>query len=47
MNELDEKKLIEKAVEYLKPVKLVETQIESIKKEIERIRRKETNRKSG
>ena len=38
MNELDEKKLIEKAVEYLKPVKLVETQIESIKKEINLLR---------
>lgn len=38
MNELDEKKLIEKAVEYLKQVKLVETQIESIKKEINLLR---------
>lgn len=38
LNELDEKKLIEKAVEYLKPVKLVETQIESIKKEINLLR---------
>lgn len=38
MNELDEKQLIEKAVEYLQPVKLVETQIESIKKEINLLR---------
>ena len=38
LGELDEKKLIEKAVEYLKPVKLVETQIESIKKEINLLR---------
>lgn len=38
MNELDEKQLIEKAVEYLKPVKLVETQIESIKQEINLLR---------
>lgn len=38
MGELDEKKLIEKAVEYLQPVKLVETQIESIKKEINLLR---------
>lgn len=38
MSELDEKKLIEKAVEYLQPVKLVETQIESIKKEINLLR---------
>ena len=38
MGELDEKQLIEKAVEYLQPVKLVETQIESIKKEINLLR---------
>lgn len=38
LGELDEKKLIEKAVEYLQPVKLVETQIESIKKEINLLR---------
>ena len=38
MGELDEKKLIEVAVEYLQPVKLVETQIESIKKEINLLR---------
>lgn len=38
MGELDEKQLIEKAVEYLEPVKLVETQIESIKKEINLLR---------
>lgn len=38
LGELDEKQLIEKAVEYLKPVKLVETQIESIKKEINLLR---------
>lgn len=36
--EYDEKKLIEMAVEYLQPVKLVETQIESIKKEINLLR---------
>lgn len=38
LGELDEKQLIEKAVEYLQPVKLVETQIESIKKEINLLR---------
>lgn len=38
MVEYDEKKLIEMAVEYLQPVKLVETQIESIKKEINLLR---------
>ena len=38
LGELDEKQLIEKAVEYLKPVKLVETQIESIKQEINLLR---------
>ena len=38
LGELDEKKLIEVAVEYLQPVKLVETQIESIKKEINLLR---------
>lgn len=38
LGELDEKQLIEKAVEYLEPVKLVETQIESIKKEINLLR---------
>lgn len=38
LGELDEKKLIEMAVEYLQPVKLVETQIESIKKEINLLR---------
>lgn len=38
LGEYDEKKLIEKAVEYLQPVKLVETQIESIKKEINLLR---------
>ena len=38
MGEYDEKKLIEMAVEYLQPVKLVETQIESIKKEINLLR---------
>lgn len=38
LGELDEKKLIEKAVEYLQPVKSVETQIESIKKEINLLR---------
>lgn len=38
MNELDEKQLIEKAVEYLQPVKLVDVQIASIKEEIEQLR---------
>ena len=38
LGEYDEKKLIEMAVEYLKPVKLVETQIESIEKEINLLR---------
>lgn len=38
MNELDEKQLIEKAVWYLKPVKLVETQIKSIEQEINLLR---------
>lgn len=38
LGELDEKQLIEKAVEYLQPVKLVETQIESIEKEINLLR---------
>ena len=38
LGELDEKQLIEKAVEYLKPVKLVETQIKSIKQEINLLR---------
>lgn len=38
LGEYDEKKLIEMAVEYLQPVKLVETQIESIKKEINLLR---------
>lgn len=38
MGELDEKQLIEKAVEYLQPVKLVETQIKSIEKEINLLR---------
>ena len=38
MGEIDDKKLIEMAVEYLQPVKLVETQIESIKKEINLLR---------
>jgi hypothetical protein len=36
--ELDEKQLIEKAVEYLQPVKLVETQIKSIEQEINLLR---------
>ena len=38
MNELDEKKLIEMAVEYLQPVKLVDVQIASIKEEINQLR---------
>lgn len=38
MGELDEKQLIEKAVEYLQPVKLVETQIKSIEQEINLLR---------
>ena len=38
MNELDEKQLIEKAVEYLQPVKLVDVQIASIKEEINQLR---------
>lgn len=38
MGEYDEKKLIEMAVEYLQPVKLVETQIKSIEKEINLLR---------
>lgn len=38
MGELDEKQLIEKAVEYLQPVKLVDVQIASIKEEINQLR---------
>lgn len=38
MIELDEKRLIEKAVEYLQPVKLVDMQIDSIKEEINQLR---------
>lgn len=38
LGEYDEKQLIEKAVEYLQPVKLVETQIKSIEKEINLLR---------
>ena len=38
MNELDEKKLIEIAMEYLQPVKLVDVQIASIKEEINQLR---------
>ena len=38
MNELDEKKLIEIAIEYLQPVKLVDVQIASIKEEINQLR---------
>lgn len=38
LGELDEKQLIEKAVEYLQPVKLVETQIKSIEQEINLLR---------
>ena len=38
MGELDEKKLIEKAVEYLQPVKLIDVQIASIKEEINQLR---------
>lgn len=38
LGELDEKKLIEKAVEYLQPVKLIDVQIASIKEEINQLR---------
>lgn len=38
LGELDEKQLIEKAVEYLQPVKLVDVQIASIKEEINQLR---------
>lgn len=38
LGEYDEKQLIEKAVEYLQPVKLVETQIKSIEQEINLLR---------
>ena len=38
MGELDEKQLIEKAVEYLQPVKLIDVQIASIKEEINQLR---------
>ena len=38
MNKLDEKKLIEMAVEYLQPVKLIDVQIASIKEEINQLR---------
>lgn len=38
LGELDEKQLIEKAVDYLQPVKLVETQIKSIEQEINLLR---------
>jgi hypothetical protein len=38
LGELDEKQLIEKAVEYLQPVKLIDVQIASIKEEINQLR---------
>lgn len=38
MGELYEKQLIEKAVEYLQPVKLIDVQIASIKEEINQLR---------
>ena len=38
LGELDEKKLIEMAVEYLQPVKLIDVQIASIKEEINQLR---------
>ena len=38
LGELDEKKLIEIAVEYLQPVKLIDVQIASIKEEINQLR---------
>lgn len=38
MGEYDEKKLIEMAVEYLQPVKLIDVQIASIKEEINQLR---------
>lgn len=38
LGEYDEKQLIEKAVEYLQPVKLVDVQIASIKEEINQLR---------
>ena len=38
MGEYDEKQLIEKAVEYLQPVKLIDVQIASIKEEINQLR---------
>jgi hypothetical protein len=38
LNELDEKKLIEIAMEYLQPVKLIDVQIASIKEEINQLR---------
>ena len=38
LGELDEKKLIEMAVEYLQPVKLIDVQIASINEEINQLR---------
>ena len=38
MEEYEEKQLIEKAVEYLQPVKLIDVQIASIKEEINQLR---------
>lgn len=38
LGELEEKQLIEKAVEYLQPVKLIDVQIASIKEEINKLR---------
>ena len=38
MGEYEEKQLIEKAVEYLQPVKLIDVQIASIKEEINQLR---------
>lgn len=38
LGEYDEKQLIEKAVEYLQPVKLIDVQIASIKEEINQLR---------
>ena len=38
LGEYDEKKLIEMAVEYLQPVKLIDVQIASIKEEINQLR---------
>ena len=38
MGEYDDKKLIEMAVEYLQPVKLIDVQIASIKEEINQLR---------